>query len=178
MIVTRPERPEDFPAIRDLIVTTFRETYNTGELEADLVERLRARADYDPSLALVALDGDQIIGHVFFSRVVIAAPGGDVPALVLAPLGVLKPYQRQGVGSRLARAGLERARALGYRAVFVQGSPAYYERFGFVAGSAVGLISPFQGVPDPVNMALEVYPGSLAGLSGRVVYPPEWDALM
>ena len=78
MIVTRPERPEDFPAIRDLIVTTFRETYGTGELEADLVERLRARADYDPSLALVALDGDRIIGHIFFSRVVIAAPGGDV----------------------------------------------------------------------------------------------------
>jgi putative acetyltransferase len=91
---------------------------------------------------------------------------------------VAKPYQRQGVGSRLARAGLERARALGYRAVFVQGRPAYYGRFGFVAASAVGLISPFQGVADPDNMALEGYPGSLAGLAGRVIYPPEWAPLM
>ena len=114
-------------------------------------------------------------GHVLFSPVTILSPGGPVPAVCLAPLGVAKPYRRQGIGSRLARAGLERARELGYRAAFVQGSPHYYGRFGFDTASARGLISPFGGVPDPDNMVVELVEGGLQGVSGPVDYPAPWD---
>jgi putative acetyltransferase len=117
-----------------------------------------------------------IVGHVLFSRVTITSPGGATDALALAPLGVLKPYRRQGIGSRLVNAGLDHGRALGYRAVFVQGDPKYYGRFGFTPASTKGLAMPFPTVPDPDSMVLELMVGGLRGLSGSVDYPPPWDA--
>jgi putative acetyltransferase len=178
MIEIRSERPEDYAAIRALIVPMFHETYGSGEAEATLVEQLRQSTDYDPSLSLVALDGDTLVGHALFSRVTIASPGGDVEALALAPLGVLKPYRRQGLGARLVTAGLERGQTLGYAAVFVQGSPHYYGRFGFVPMSSKGLITPFTGIPDAENMVVELVAGGVRGVSGRVQYPPPWNVFM
>jgi len=88
---------------------------------------------------------------------------------------VAKPYRGQGIGSRLVRAGLERARELGYRVATVQGDPGYYGRFGFETASARGLIAPFAGAPDPANMVLELVEGALQGVSGPVQYPSLWD---
>jgi putative acetyltransferase len=178
MIEIRVEQPKDYAAIRELIVTVFYETYGSGEVEARLVEDLRAMEEYDPSLSLVAVDDGVVIGHVMFSPATILAPDGPVAAVCLAPLGIAKPYRRQGIGSRLALAGLERARQLGYRVAFVQGNPHYYGRFGFETASARGLISPFAGAPDPANMVLELVEGGLQGVSGLVQYPALWNALM
>jgi putative acetyltransferase len=175
MIEIRVEQPKDYAAIRELIVTVFYETYGSGEEEARLVEDLRAMEGYDPSLSLVAVDDGLVIGHVMFSPVTILSPRGPVPAVCLAPLGVAKPYRGQGIGSLLARTGLERARELGYRIAFVQGDPCYYGRFGFEMASARGLISPFAGAPDPANMVLELVEGGLQGVSGPVDYPAPWD---
>ena len=41
-LIIRGETPEDYGAIRSLIVETFRAAYGTGDLEADRVERLRS----------------------------------------------------------------------------------------------------------------------------------------
>jgi len=177
VIEIRAEQPQDYAAIRELIVMVFYETYGSGEAEARLVEDLRAMDGYDPALSLVALEDGVVIGHVMFSPVTILSPDGPVPAVCLAPLGIAKPYRGQGIGSRLARAGLERARELGYRIAFVQGDPGYYGRFGFETASARGLISPFAGAPDPANMVLELVEGGLQGVSGPVQYPSLWDAL-
>jgi putative acetyltransferase len=175
MVGIRVEQPKDYAAIRELIVTVFHETYGSGEEEARLVENLRAMEGYDPSLSLVAVEDGVVLGHVMFSPVTILSAQGPVAAVCLAPLGVAKPYRGQGIGSRLARAGLERARELGYRAVFVQGDPRYYGRFGFETASARGLIAPFPGAPDPANMVLELVEGGLQGVSGPVDYPAPWD---
>ena len=53
--------------------------------------------------------------------------------------------------------------------VVVLGHPDYYPRFGFSARLAEGLQAPFSG---PSFMALEVVPGALAGVAGKVRYPP------
>ena len=176
MIEIRVETPQDYGAIRGLIVTVFRETFGSGEDEAMLVEQLRQAEGYDASLSLVAIDRDMIVGHVLFSRVTITSPGGATDALALAPLGVLKPCRRQGIGSRLVTAGLDHGRALGYRAVFVRGGPKYYGRFGFTPASTKGLAMPFATVSDPDHMVLELTVGGLGGLSGSVEYPPPWEA--
>jgi putative acetyltransferase len=49
------------------------------------------------------------------------------------------------------------------------GHPAYYPRFGFSEATARRLEAPFSG---PAFMALELVPGVLAGVAGRVRYPP------
>ena len=175
MTKIRPEGPEDFPAIRELILQVFSEAFGSGLDEAKLVEDLRSTDAYVPALSLVAVHEDEIVGHVMFSEVHIISRGERIAALALAPLGVRKQYRRQGIGAGLVRQGLAAGQQMGYRAVFVQGSPTCYGRFGFVPASSRGLTTPFPNTPDPGNMVLELGDGSLSEISGPVEYPGAWE---
>jgi putative acetyltransferase len=59
-------------------------------------------------------------------------------------------------------------REIGERIVIVVGHPTYYPRFGFSSARARALEHPFS--PDAF-MALELSPGALDGVRGRVQYP-------
>lgn len=164
MITIRAERAGDVPAVRRLNELAFGQPE-----EAALVDALRAAAD--PHVSLVAADGDQIVGHIFFSPVSIGPDDGA--AMGLAPMAVLPERQRRGVGSMLVRAGLEECRRIGRDAVVVLGHPEYYPRFGFRRASRLGLRCEY-AVPDEAFMAVELEPGALAGRRGLVRYRPEF----
>ncbi len=53
--------------------------------------------------------------------------------------------------------------------MLVLGHAGYYPRFGFSSGLAVPLTSPFGGGES--WMAVELVPGALTGVVGRVEYP-------
>lgn len=91
-----------------------------------------------------------------------------VAAAALAPLAVLPEYQRRGLGAELIARGLDLLRENGERIVLVLGHPEYYPRFGFSAENARNLESPF---PPEAYMALELIPGALDGVRGKVKYP-------
>lgn len=133
--------------------------------EADLVDNLRAEGAVLASI-VAELDG-RIAGHVLFSRMFIETAHGRVSAVALAPVGVLPEQQRRGIGGKLIRYGLELLRRRGERIVIVLGWPEYYPRFGFSVESAAGLESPF---PREAYMALELSPGALDGVRGKVKY--------
>jgi putative acetyltransferase len=160
-VIIRAERDVDHPAIRVVNEAAF-----GGRDEADLVEALRE--ERAALLSLVAQIDGQIVGHVLFGRMWIETATGTVPAVALAPMAVLPAYQRQGVGSQLIRAGLDLVRGLGEQIIVVVGHPAYYPRFGFSSETAGGLEGPFR---REVFMALELTPGALDGVRGRVKYP-------
>jgi putative acetyltransferase len=164
----RPEAEADRDAVRRLNRLAFE-----GEAEARLVDALRDGGHVRVSL-VADLDGE-IVGHVLFSDLPIVTADGTVPALSLAPLAVLPRHQRQGVGSALLRRGLEVCREQGHRIVLVLGHPEFYPRFGFSADLARPLESPFGG-GEPW-MALELVPGALGNVSGRVEYPPPFAEL-
>jgi putative acetyltransferase len=161
-VVVRDERDVDDAAIRDVNVAAF-----GGADEADLIAALRA--DGDVLLSLVAEADGAVVGHILFSRMFIETPGGAVPAVALAPVAVRPDRQRQGIGGRLIRQGLGQLRSAGERIVIVLGHPAYYPRFGFSAAQARALQSPFEG---DAFMTLELSPGALDGITGRVRYAP------
>ncbi|MET8653767.1 GNAT family N-acetyltransferase [Nocardia aurea] len=104
-------------------------------LEVDLVERLRGDAGWIPTLSLVAVEFDVVVGHVCLTR----ASVGPYPALGLGPIGVLADHQGSGVGSALVHAALGAADALDEPLVALLGSLDYYPRFGFVPGGRVGI---------------------------------------
>ena len=160
-MIIRAERDADHAAIRVVNEAAF-----GGREEADLVEALRGEGAV--LLSLVAQIDSQIVGHVLFGRMWIETVTGAVPAVALAPMAVLPAYQRQGVGSQLIRAGLDLVRGLGEQIVVVVGHPAYYPRFGFSSETAGGLEGPFR---REAFMALELAPGSLQDVRGRVRYP-------
>jgi len=143
------------------------------EAEANLVNALRA-GGY-ASISLVAEIDEQIVGHILFSLAPIRSGERSVEALTLAPLAVAPGWQRRGIGSKLVLAGIAEGKKQGQKIVTVLGHPRFYPRFGFSAELARPLISPF-GDGD-AWMALELVPGSLAGVSGRVEYAPPFMAL-
>jgi putative acetyltransferase len=157
----RLERPDDIAAV----AAVNRAAFETGS-EADLVDVLRERAR--PIVSMVADDDGSIVGHILFSPVTLSGHP-DVKIMGLAPMAVLPAAQRRGIGSALARAGLDRCRQLPAAAVVVLGHPAYYPRFGFVPASRFGIACEYD-VPDDAFMALELEPGSLHGKPGTIRY--------
>lgn len=168
-LLIRGELPSDANSIRRVVESAFGQP-----AEAKLIEALRTSGQL--TLSLVAVRGDEVIGHIAFSPVSIGGATTDPPALALAPVAVLPAAQRSGVGSALIRFGLDEARRLGHPGVIVLGHADYYPRFGFSRASRFGITCPFE-VPDDHFMALELRPGGLAGCSGVVGYCPEFAAI-
>lgn len=159
--VIRAEIPTDFDGIRYVNRKAFER-----DDEARLVDTLRE--DGFVQLSMVAEQERNVIGHILFSVLTIATDHGKIPALALAPMAVLPEFQRQGIGSELIRRGLDVCREQRHQIVIVLGHPDFYPRFGFSAGLARTLVSPFSG---EAWMALQLVPGSLQDVAGRVQYP-------
>ena len=87
------------------------------------------------ALSFVATVDDQIVGNVIFTTC--GVEGSDIKASMLAPLAVTPAHQKQGVGTALVRAGLQRLRDQQCGIVLVLGDPAYYSRHGFETESRV-----------------------------------------
>jgi putative acetyltransferase len=173
-ISIRPVTPADHRAIRELIVNVFHETYDTGEEEATLVEQLRECLEPGENISLIAEHGEKLVGQIFFSAVKFKNHP-EIPACVLGPLGIHQRYQKQGIGTQLAQEGLKECAHLGYKVVVVQGSLAYYSRFGFIPIEGTGLHTIFNSEHD---MVLELEKGLLSKISGLVDFPAPWHALV
>jgi putative acetyltransferase len=168
----RPEQPADHASIDRVVRAAFARHPDEVAL---LVERIRASANYVPTLSLVAEDASGVIAHVMLSFVPIEG-GSRSELLNLSPMSVRPDRQRAGVGSHLIEEALRRAEAAGEPAVLVEGIPAYYPRFGFERASPHGFRAPHVSTPDDAFMVKRL-PGYRADLAGRVVYPAAFDHL-
>lgn len=166
MIIIRHETPSDILAIHDV----NKQAFDGREAEAGLVDATRKSENFISELSLVAEENGQILGHIMFSRIHIETENGQLPALTLAPMAVLPRYQKRGIGSHLVRRGLDECNQLGHAIVIVLGHTDYYPRFGFSASLAKSLECPF-GDCGEAWMAVELIPGALQGVHGKVIYP-------
>lgn len=159
----RQARTSDHAAIAAVLTAAFGRAD-----EADLVARLRA--DQDTMFELVSEEDGEVVGHILFSRL-----WADRYELygALAPVAVHPDRHRQGLGSKLVRAGLETAREFGCYGVLVLGDPAYYGRFGFSAEAASTVRAPYGGLAAFQALALE--DNAFAG-AVTVTYPDAFGA--
>ncbi|UTW61439.1 N-acetyltransferase [bacterium SCSIO 12741] len=163
-LTIRQERREDFERVHDILDRAFR-----GTNESRLVAELRRDIDFVPELALVGCnENDLPIGTIFFSHLGIDNHAGR-DLLALAPMAVDPAMQLKGIGSQLVVAGLEKARAMGFRGVIVLGHSEYYPKFGFERASKWNIHCPL-AVSDERFMGIELRPGGLLDLSGIVRY--------
>ncbi|HEX4949473.1 MAG TPA: N-acetyltransferase [Blastocatellia bacterium] len=167
MPLIRPEQPADIPAIRHVVAQAFQQAFDSTA-EADLVDKLRANGK--SIVSLVAVEDDQIVGHILFSEVTL----GDATIIGLAPVSVLPSQQKQGIGALLINAGIEACRNAGYTAMVVLGHPEYYPRFGFIPACRFGIKSEYD-VSDETFMAMELQPGALVNCAGVAKYQPEFN---
>jgi putative acetyltransferase len=157
----RDEQATDYDAVRALNASAF-----DTAAEARLVDALREQAA--PLVSLVAEQDGAIIGHILFTPVALSGRD-DLEIMALAPMAVAPSRQRQGIGSALVSAGLDRCRALGAGAAVVLGHPAFYPRFGFVPSVRFGIVCEYD-VPQDAFMVVELEPGFLQNASGTIRY--------
>jgi len=173
-VILRREVPGDVDAIRTVHAAAFArpETPGVEPPEADLVTQLRASDAWMPALSIVALDGDEIVGHVVCTRATIA---DRFAVLGLGPLGVAPGRQRAGVGLALMHAVLGAADACGEPLVALLGNPNYYQRFGFEPASAHGIEPPREWYGDAFQV--RTLTAATGTERGRFAYAAPFDAV-
>ena len=158
----------------DLVEQVFSEwdSPKEGKTVRALVEEIRAKKYYLPELELIMTDGeDQIIGYCMFSRFHIEGRYED-ELLLLSPVAVKTACQRQHISKAMIECGCEKAKAMGFKAVIVEGNPANYNPRGFVTGADHGIIAgPNIHLPHvSCLMVKELEEGALAHIHGTVDY--------
>lgn len=141
---------------------------------ADLVEALRESTAWIDGLSFVAKSEGRVVGHVLVTRALLDAPRRLVDVLVLSPLAVAPAVQRRGVGARLVRHCLDVVATRPEPALFLEGSPRYYGRFGFEPAVERGFRRPSLRIPKPA-FQVKLLPAYQGWMTGTLVYAePFW----
>lgn len=167
-ITIRKEEEKDYKQIYEVNKLAFQQEY-----ESKLIEKIRKSENFIPELSIVAQIDDRIVGHILFSKIKIIGDS-EYESLALAPMAVIPEYQKQGIGGKLIKKGLEVAKELGFDSVIVLGHKDYYPKFGFQKASKWNIKCPFE-VPDEAFMAIELTEKALEGKAGTVEYPDEFN---
>lgn len=113
-------------------------------------------------------------GHVMFSRGLLDAPARLVAVEILSPVGVRPHAQGNGIATASIRRGLEILSTRRVPAIFLEGDPGFYSRFGFVPAGAHGFRKPSLRIPDAA-FSVAALPAHEPWMTGTLVYPePFW----
>ncbi|MBU2710795.1 GNAT family N-acetyltransferase [Zooshikella harenae] len=139
--------------------------------EAELVVNLLNDQSAQPILSLLAFVEDLVVGHILFTNCYLPGTERDVSSVLLAPLAVIPSHQKQGVGGRLIKQGLDTLKGRKTELVFVLGHPSYYPRYGFSPAGCQGLQAPYP-LPDQhadAWMVQSLVPEAINSLEAKVV---------
>ena len=150
-MIIRQEEIKDYDKVYTLIKVAFETAEHRDGTEQDLVVRLRKGEGFIPELSLVAIENNEIIGHIMFTKANI----GSRTELALAPLSVSPQHQKKGIGTALMNEGHKIAKQLKYEFSVVLGSEKYYPKVGYKPASDFGITAPFD-VPSENFMALNL----------------------
>ncbi|MGW8194706.1 MAG: GNAT family N-acetyltransferase [Desulforhopalus sp.] len=141
-----------------------------GDVISALVNDLLEDESARPLYSFAAVENEDVIGHILFTRVIVHGADDHLSAQILAPLAVLPECQSKGIGSQLIQTGLAELRKAGVKVVFVLGHPGYYQKCGFTPAGKLGFEAPYT-IPEEhaeAWMVQELQPGTLNTEKGRV----------
>ena len=126
-MIIRPETSSDIKGIEEVTLSAFTGLFSDNPTEHLIINSLREVGEL--SLSLVAELSGRVVGHVAFSTVLINKE--NIGWYGLGPISVSPELQKQGIGSALINEGLSKIRDMGAKGCVLEGSPDYYQRFGF-----------------------------------------------
>jgi predicted N-acetyltransferase YhbS len=169
----RLESPSDFRETEILTREAFWDVYKPGCDEHLLLHKMRHVAAFIRELDFVAVYQNKIIGNIIYTKAKVVNENNlEHEVLCMGPLCVLPSCQKKGIGSRLMRHSIVRAKELGYKAIIIFGNPEYYNRFGFENAQKKYNIKTSEGENLDAFMALELYADSLKGIEGKFCADP------
>jgi putative acetyltransferase len=171
MIKVREEIVEDYKAVREINDNAFGQPE-----EGHIVDKIREACD--EIISLVAVEDENVVGHIFFSPAEINHQGKTIKGMGLAPMAVHTEYQNKGTGSLLVNEGIKKVKETSCPFVIVLGHDKYYPRFGFEIASIYGIKPQWEGVPDEAFMIMILDKEIMAGISGVATYRKEFDEAM
>ena len=174
MVQIEQVRPDDHEAVEAVVAAAFVHE----PAVRDLPRLIRESPQYVAELELVARVGGAVVGHTMISHAaVVDAEGTRRDVLALSPLAVLPAHERQGIGGALVREALARAERTDAPLVLLEGSPAYYLRFGFTDGRPHGITFDLPEWASPEAGMVYLLPRYDPAVRGRVDYPPAFAAV-
>jgi predicted N-acetyltransferase YhbS len=130
-------------AVVRLFVSVFSDS--EGEAEGILIGRLAselfASSEEQDLFNFVAEADGQIVGSIFFSRMVFE---NEDAAFLLAPVAVHSGYQGKGIGQELINHGLRELKKRGVNFALTYGDPRFYQKVGFRSISSEVVRPPFE----------------------------------
>lgn len=173
-MIIRPEKLSEYEEVNKLIFEAFAEQHNI-EIGRFMMEHFieeRKKETFIPELSLVAvLENGVIVGEVALHETDIITDNGRITQLVLSQSAVLPEYRMQGIMRMLVEYVLDKAKGMGYGAVFLGGNPKLYARFGFEPSSKFGIYhKDREKWGDEGYMVCILKPGALDGVTGTTYY--------
>ena len=149
-----------------MIREAFWNVYRPGCLEHYVMHVFRTADAVVKELNFVMERNGRLIGQNVFVRAAIRADDGrEIPVLAMGPICIRQELKRQGYGEYLLNETLDKAAALGYGAVCLEGNYEFYRHGGFVHARDLGLR--YEGVEEAdFFLCRELIPGYLRGVTG------------
>ena len=165
----RPERPEDYRSVEELVRESFWNVYRPGCSEHYVIHVLREDPAFVKELDLVMEKDGMLIGQNMFMRTVIDTDDGKAAdVLTMGPICITPALKRRGYGKILLDHSLEKATELGFGAVLFEGDIAFYGKSGFDYSSRFGIR--YHDLPEDADSSFflckELIPGYLSGITG------------
>ena len=162
----RAHNSGDSSAIKSLFVSVFSksEGEQEGALIGNLAKELTAGTDSRDLYGFVAVDGEQIVGAIFFSQLTFEK---DINVFILAPVAVHTEYQGMGIGQALITHGLREMKKRGVSIVTAYGDPAFYSKVGFLPLSQDMIAAPFELSQPEGWLGQSLTDDSIEPISGR-----------
>ena len=116
------------------VIELFTEVFSASEGETEgqviggLVSDLIATTEPQDLIGFVAISGEDIVGSIFFSRLVVP---GDKVSFILSPVAVATNEQGKGIGQQLISYGNSHLKSLSVDLAFTYGDPNFYSKVGF-----------------------------------------------
>jgi len=164
----------DQDAIQTLFIQTFSdsESPEEGAMIGKLVNDLMHTTEPQDLFGFVALENEQVIGAIFFSRLWFDASD---KVFLLSPVAVHTQHQGKTIGQQLIRYGLQQLiryglqqlKTEGAQTIFTYGDPAFYGKVGFAQTAQTIAKAPFPLSQLEGWLGLSLDAGEIEGALGN-----------
>ena len=171
-MIIRQEKSSDYDEVYQLVKTSFATVYKDGKEpdEQDYLNELREKEEFIPQLSFVAEnDEGKLIGQIVLYKTGINTDQGRRVELLLSPICVHPDYFRRGIARMMVETALEKAKKMGFKAVFLCGEPEIYKGLGFVPSYEYNIIHKNDKTKTAQwSMVRELFKGALKDISGTI----------